>query len=270
MYKIGLIVEYNPLHNGHIYHINKVKELYPDSLIIVVMSGNFLQRGDTSLINKWDKTKLALMNGVDLVIELPFVFATQSADKFAHGAIQILDNLKVNKIVFGSECNDINILKSMASVQINNMKYDNLVKKYMKEGINYPTAMSYALEKICGNTVKLPNDILGVCYIKEILSLKSNMEPITIKRTNDYNSTQLNLNICSATAIRQALREKKDISKYVPEYTLSYIKKECFIENYFPFLKCSSNIFFNCLPLPDTILILFLSCSLSKLLSLIS
>ena len=94
MKKIGIIAEYNPLHNGHIYHIKKTKEQYPNSLIILVMAGNFLQRGDSSLINKWDKTKLALKFNIDLIVELPFVFATQGADKFAHGAIQILKNLK--------------------------------------------------------------------------------------------------------------------------------------------------------------------------------
>ena len=141
METIGIICEYNPFHNGHLYHLDKIKEMYSDSRIILVMSGNFLQRGDCSLINKWDKTRIALEFGVDLVVELPFVFATQSADVFAHGAISILNNLGVNKIVFGSECNDIDLLWKMADIQINNKQYDEYVCKYMDLGYNYPTSM---------------------------------------------------------------------------------------------------------------------------------
>ena len=236
MINVGIICEYNPFHNGHIYHINKVKELFPDSRIILVMSGNFLQRGDVSLINKWDKTKIALNHGIDLVVELPFVFATQGADKFAHGAIQILDKLGVDKIVFGSECNDIDFLKNLADVQINNKKYDSLVKNYVDEGINFPSAMSKALIDLCGKTVDNPNDILGLCYIKELLLLNSSIEPICIKRTNDYHSTNLD-SICSASAIREAIKSDKDISSFVPSDSFEFINNKCFIENYFSFLK---------------------------------
>lgn len=236
MINVGIICEYNPFHNGHIYHINKIKEMYPDSRVILVMSGNFLQRGDTSLINKWDKTKIALNHGIDLVVELPFVFATQGADKFAHGAIQILNNLGVDKVVFGSECNNIDLLKKLANIQINNKDYDLLVKKYVDKGINYPTAMSMALKDLGGNTIDNPNDILGLCYIKELLILNSNIEPICIKRTSDYHSNEL-CDICSASAIREAIRFNKDISNYIPSDSLQYINKNCNIDNYFSFLK---------------------------------
>ena len=236
MINVGIICEYNPFHNGHIYHINKVKELYPNSRIILVMSGNFLQRGDTSLINKWDKTKIALNHGVDLVIELPFVFATQGADKFAHGAIEILNSLGVDKLVFGSECNDIELLKYLANIQVNNKDYDLLVKKYVDEGINYPTAMSMALKDLGCDTIDNPNDILGLCYIKELISLNSKIEPVCIKRTSDYHSNQLD-SICSASAIREAIRLNKDISNYVPSDSLECINKKCSIDNYFSFLK---------------------------------
>ncbi len=236
MVNVGIICEYNPFHNGHIFHINEVKRLYPDSRIILVMSGNFLQRGDVSLINKWDKTRIALEYGVDLVIELPFVFATQGADKFAHGSVQILDSLGVDKLVFGSECNDIDLLKRMANIQVNNTDYDLLVKKYVNDGINYPTAMSKALSDLGGVSIDNPNDILGLCYIKEIISLGSRIEPISIKRTSDYHSMDLN-NICSASAIRNAIKDGKNISKYVPTLSLKYINNDCFIDNYFKFLK---------------------------------
>ena len=103
MKKIGVIAEYNPFHNGHIYHLNKVKEMFPDSYLILVLIGNFTQRGEISIINKWNKTKIALEYGYDLVVELPFSFATQSASFYAKGAIEILDNLNCDYLVFGSE-----------------------------------------------------------------------------------------------------------------------------------------------------------------------
>jgi len=237
MVTIGIICEYNPFHNGHLYHINEIKKLYSDSRIILVMSGNFLQRGDVSLINKWDKTMLALENGVDLVIELPFVFATQGADIFAHGAIQILDNLGVDKIVFGSECNDIDLLKKMADIQINNSSYDDIVRNYLDVGYNYPSAMSMALEDIGGVSITEPNDILGLCYIKEIMLQNSKIEAISIKRTNGYNDEVLNGNIVSAKAIRKAIFNNDDISKFVPHDSYKYINKKCFIDNYYSFLQ---------------------------------
>lgn len=236
MLTIGIICEYNPFHNGHIYHIKKIKELYKDSRIILIMSGNFLERGDVSIINKWDKTKIALNHNIDLVVELPFVFATQSADIFAHGAIQILDNLKVDKLIFGSECNDISLLTNLANIQLNNEEYDKLVKKYTNDGINYPTAMSKALKDCGGTLINNPNDILALCYIKEIISMNSNIEPISIKRTSDYHSNKLNT-ICSATAIREAIKNNKDISAFVPSDTINYINKKCFMDNYYSFLK---------------------------------
>lgn len=235
MTTIGIICEYNPFHNGHIYHIRKIKEMYKDSIIILVMSGNFTQRGDVSLIDKWDKTKIALENNIDLVIELPFVFATQGADIFAKGAIQILNNLKVDKLIFGSECNDINELTKLAQIQLQE-DYNNLVKKYTNEGTNYPTATSKALKQFGKKEIKMPNDILGLCYIKEIIKQKSSIEPITIKRTNDYHEKKLE-QISSATAIREAIKNNKNIKKYIPKESLKHINKNAFIDNYFNYLK---------------------------------
>ena len=235
MTTIGIICEYNPFHNGHIYHIKKIKELYPNSTIILVMSGNFTQRGDTSLINKWDKTKIALENKIDLVIEMPFVFSTQGADIFAKGGIQILNNLKVDKLIFGSESNNIEQLTKCAKIQLTE-EYDKKTLEYVNNGLNYPTATSLALKELGGTQIEDPNDILGICYIKEIIKQKSNIEPITIKRTNNYHDKHLN-KISSATAIRKALKENKDIKKYIPKETIKNINKDCFIENYYKYLK---------------------------------
>ena len=108
---IGIIAEYNPFHKGHLYQINKIKELYPESIIIVITSSSFCQRGEISILNKWDKTAIALENGIDLVLELPFVFSSQSADIFAKGALKVLNELKITKLVFGSESNDLRNFK---------------------------------------------------------------------------------------------------------------------------------------------------------------
>ena len=236
MKKIGIICEYNPFHNGHLYHLKKIKEKYPDSLIVLVMSSCFTQRGNISILTKEEKTKIALSYGIDLIVELPFVFASQSADVFAKGAISILKELDVDYLVFGSETNDVTKLEEMANVQLNDSQYEKLVKEYIKEGISYPTAMSKAIKKITNLDITTPNDLLGLSYIKEIIRQKTKIIPITIKRTNDFHSTDLKGQIVSATAIRKALKEDKDIKDFVPEITYNFLKnkKE---NNYYPLLK---------------------------------
>lgn len=238
METVGIICEYNPFHNGHIYHLKKVKELFPDSLIILVMSGNFTQRGIPSIINKWDKTEIALNYGVDLVIELPFMFATQSADIFAKGAISILKELKAEYLVFGSESNNIDNLIKLANISLYDGNYQIQIKKYLDEGDNYPTALSKAFKDFNLDTVNTPNDLLGLCYIKEILKQDANIKPITIKRTNDYHDEDINTSISSATSIRKACQDKINIDNTVPK-EVAYLLKESnfFQENYFPFLK---------------------------------
>ena len=233
---IGIICEYNPFHNGHLYHINKIKELYNDSTIILVMSGSVTERGDLSIINKWDKTDIALTYGIDLVVELPYKFSCESADTFCYGSMKILNILGVDKIVFGSECNDINRIKEIANLQLNNSNYNNIVKDYMKQGLNYPTALANSIKDILGITINTPNDILGLGYVKEIIKNNYNIEPISIKRDNDYNSLELS-NICSATAIRNAIYNKEDISKYVPKYSYNLLTNTRFLEDYYPYIK---------------------------------
>lgn len=231
---IGIICEYNPFHNGHLYHINKIKNKYPNSIIILVMSGNVTERGDLSIINKWDKAEIALKHKIDLVIELPFKFASQSADIFAKGALQILNELKVDKIIFGSECNDKELLYKIAEKQLTN-EYNELVKKYLDK-FSYPDAMGKALAKLINISITSPNDILGISYIKEIISNKYNIDFETIKRTNDYNSRLLE-NISSATSIREAIKKDIDIKKYVPSNTSIYINRLLDLDNYFDLIK---------------------------------
>ena len=237
MKRIGIIAEYNPFHLGHLYQVKKIKEIYQDSIIIAIISTNFTQRGDISIINKWDKTKICLENNIDLVLELPTLYATQSSDIFAYGAMKILNEFKIDTLVFGSESNDINKLKNLASIQLNNQEYDNLVKKYLDEGINYPTAMSKALKELSDITIDKPNDLLGLSYIKEIIKNNYNIEPISIKRTNDYHDSEINNQIISANLIRKLYQENKDISLYVPKITNNYLYKNIKIDNAYNLLK---------------------------------
>lgn len=233
---IGIICEYNPFHYGHLYHLNKIKEMYPNSNIILVLSGWITERGDLSLIDKFKKADIALHYGVDLVVELPFKFI-QSADFFAKGSIDILNKLNCDTIVFGSESNDIENLKYLADIQLNNKKYNNLVKEYVKEGINYPTALSKALKNITGKTVDTPNDLLGLSYIREIIKNNYSINPVSIKRDSNYNSKTIEGKITSATSIRELLKNKKNVKKYVPKYSYKYLKDVLFIEDYFEYLK---------------------------------
>jgi len=236
MRKIGIICEYNPFHNGHIYHLNKIKELYPDSMIIMVMSGNFTQRGIPSIIDKFDKTEIALKYGVDLVIELPFVFATQGADIFAKGSIELLTKLNIDTLVFGSESNDISNLLELADISLSK-EYNDEVKKHLNSDINYPTALNLAFKKFNKEGINNPNDLLALSYIKELKLHKSNVEIVSIPRTNSYNSLELD-DISSATAIREAIINNKDISFTVPSETMDKLNKDIYLQNdYFNSLK---------------------------------
>ena len=237
---VGIIAEYNPFHNGHLYHIEKVKEMFPDSPIILVLGGNFTERGDISILDKWEKTAIAIKNGIDLVVELPFAFSCASADIFAKGSIDILNHLGVTDLVFGSESDDIEGIKKLVETELSNPDFDNLVQVYLRMGYNYPTSLSKALEDITGDCFKLPNDILGISYVKAIYSNNYKITPHTIKRTNDYHSKELdNMSINSATSIREALLNNKDIKNGVPSITYDYLKNKKIpkLDDYFNLLK---------------------------------
>lgn len=234
---IGIICEYNPFHLGHLHQIKKIKETIPDSLIICIFNGTFMQRGEVSIINKWDKTRICLEYGIDMVVELPFVFATQSSDIFAHGALKILNNLHVDTLVFGSESNNVEILKTLAMTQINNEAFDNKVREYLDKGVNYPTALSKTLEVITKYRIKEPNDILAVSYIKEIIKNNYSIEPVAIKRTNDYHGEIISGDIINASLIRKMLTNGNDVSKYVPRATLKYLNDIPSKDKYYSLLK---------------------------------
>ena len=233
---IGIICEYNPFHYGHLLHLKKIKEMYKDANIILAMSGWITQRGDLSLIDKFSKTEIALEYGVDLVVEIPFKFI-QSADYFAKGAIKILNLLGCDKIVFGSESNNADDLKEMAQIQLDSSEYNNIIKNSINSKENYPTILSNALFSLTGKTINTPNDLLGLCYTREIIENNYNIDIVTIKRKNNYNSLKLEGKITSATSIREQLKKKKSIKKYVPHIVEKKLKNVIFLEDYFHFLK---------------------------------
>jgi len=233
MEAVGIICEYNPLHKGHIHHIEETKKLFPGRAIVLVLNGYFLERGEISILSKENKTKLALIYGVDLVVELPFIFGSQSADIFADASIKILKHLGVKYLVFGSESNNIELLEKVATIQ-ESQEYNNKVKDYLNEGVNYPTALAKALN--ISEDIFKPNDLLGISYIKAIKKNKCDIKPVTIKRTSDYHDTNSNSEIISASNIRNKIKLKQDISLYVPRKVNKLIENIS-LNDLFPFIK---------------------------------
>ena len=199
----GIIVEYNPFHNGHKYHIEKTKELTNPDLLIAVCTGNYNQRGDVSIINKFDKAKAALENGVDLIVELPYIYTVQNGYVFGENAVKILDKLNCDTLVFGSETNNLDELKKYSELEVDVTR----LKQLLHDGNSYPK--SYGL--LSGSLY--PNDMLAVTYLKALQNTK--IKPLSIQRTNDYHDNQLDI-ISSASAVRKAVKEGKDISKTTP------------------------------------------------------
>ena len=238
MEKVGIICEYNPFHNGHIYHLKKIKEMFPNCFITLILSSSFTERGELSFLTKWDKTKIALKYGVDLVIELPFIFATQSADVFSGSAISILEKLDMDCLIFGSETNDVEIFKNLVSTMLYNKEYDKLVKKFLDLGNSYPSSVSKALYDLTNTKLIYSNDILAISYIKTIMLNNYKIKPLTIKRTNNYLSTSLTLDISSATSIRKAYLDNQDIRNQVPPITFKLLDiNKNYMDNYFYLLK---------------------------------
>ena len=223
MKALGLIVEYNPLHNGHIHHIKQsIKKSNPD-ITIAVMSGHFTQRGEPTLTNKWNRTKMALEQDIDIVIELPYAYSNQSADLFAKGAISILTHLQIDEIIFGSESGNIEELTNLETLT-RSPEFQNNIKTHIKSGLSLPKA--YAKEN--AKLDNLPNNTLGIHYIKAIKDLNSTITPQTLTRTNsNYNDpTPNHSQIASATAIRNLLIQNQDITPYTPTSTSQILEQD--------------------------------------------
>lgn len=225
----GIIVEYNPFHNGHKYHLEKAKE--QGNVVIAVMSGDYVQRGEPAIINRWSRAEMALKNGVDIVIELPVFYSCQSAEIFARGAIGILEILKVESIVFGSEEGNIEKLESILSLEETKEFKEKLLDN-LKKGNSYPTSYGKALECLQGDLKLLSNDILALEYMRAIKRNKSFIKGIPLKREKvGYHEKKSCDNIMSATGIREKITKKEDYKDYIPEASNIILEKEIFEGN---------------------------------------
>lgn len=254
---LGLVVEYNPFHNGHLYHIQEAKRLSGADHVVCVMSGNFIQRGEPAIINKWARTKMALYCGIDLVIELPISHAMSSAESFSYGSVKILNDLGIiDYICFGSEngsIEDLDILSSVLTMEP--LLYKALLKEELDRGLSFPASRENALLRYfssdeyrlskentslqwehrlssddVGEILGCSNNILGIEYLKALKKLNSRIKPLTIKRiSNSYNDENITGNISSATSIRKLLSEDslhKALSCVLPETSYNIIKEE--------------------------------------------
>lgn len=255
MKAVGVVVEYNPFHNGHLFHVHQAKKQFDADIAIAAMSGNFLQRGEPALVSKWARTKMALAAGVDIVFELPYRYATQHAEVFAEGAVSILSAAGADILCFGSESGDLETFKrTIAFLAENDDRFQEKIRLYSAEGNSYPKSIALAFQSLfpSENFVDLsqPNNILGMHYMQAILRQESPMEAQTITRKSSgyHDEYFASATIASATSIRKALfgaaGEMESIRQYVPESTYSYLiqyKREYggfhSWENYWPLLK---------------------------------
>lgn len=220
----GITAEYNPFHNGHIYQIEKTREQTQCDVLIAAMSGNFVQRGEPAIVGKFDRAEAAVRGGIDVVIELPYVCATQSANNFASGAITLLKLAGANMISFGSECANLENLLEIAETPIN----PDHLHQSMDTGMSFPR--SYSLL----TTEMRPNDILAVAYLKEIAG--TDIEPVLIPRTTNYLDDELH-ETASALAIRTALQHNRDILDTTPMKQTLLATPQAFFEKYYPYLR---------------------------------
>ncbi len=221
----GLITEYNPFHKGHLHHIQEARRLTNCDVLIIVMSGHFMQRGEPAIVDKWKRTQAALENGVDIVIELPYIASVQDASRFAKHAVNLLNIAGCTDIVFGSESNDFEFMQEIADLPIN---VDHL-KESLKQGMSYPQAYNMIHGPFH------PNDILGIAYLKAIKN--TNIKAHTIQRTNAYHSEDIHEAIASASAIRKALFNHEDIGDQSPMKDLLLSSELNSLSKFYPYLR---------------------------------
>ena len=254
---LGIIAEYNPMHTGHIYHINEAKKITNSDYVIAIMSGSFTEQGNIAMLDKFTRAKEAINSGVDLVIELPTIYAVSDGGSFANKAIQILNDLNiVDSICFGAETDNISKLNNIANtIVVNEEKIWDDIKENLKKGISFANARNEALKIFLKddeiNLVNTPNNILGIEYLKSIITLNSNITPYCIKReSNDFNDNIITQEYTSSTSIRKYLEDGKDIqniSEYISKNTLNSIlnSKVLFNKDIFEILKYKIITMFN-------------------------
>ena len=224
---LGIIAEYNPFHNGHLYHLNQSKEMTGAEISIVAMSGNFMQRGQVAIADKWKRAEAAIRCGADLVVEIPVVFACNSAPYFAKGGVEILEALGADYISFGSESGNIKELLNISrEMELLDDEIEEYVKMGVKNGLSYPRAREEAVKEMIGDEaaelINNPNNILALEYIKNI----ETSEIITVKRQGPgYNDLDVTDELASATAIRYLMEEKEDVCGLMPKESASVILK---------------------------------------------
>ena len=228
---IGIVCEFNPFHKGHKHLIDSVKK--SGDTVVCVMSGNFVQRGEPALFPKETRVKAALVNGADIVLELPFVYATASAEIFAYNAVKILNDFGCDKLAFGTESASVEALNNAVEI-LNDNSFDDKIKKHLEDGISYPTARQLAFNEYGTDfDISTPNNILALEYVKAIKKLNSEMIPVPVTRIGaGYNDRKSVDGIASATHIRQLINNNEDFSQFVPENTIQLYKDELQNGNY--------------------------------------
>ncbi|MGB4588379.1 MAG: nucleotidyltransferase [Clostridiaceae bacterium] len=228
---VGIISEYNPFHKGHAYQIEKTKEDTGATHVVALMSGNFVQRGMPSIIDKYERAEMALLGGADLVLELPSVYALSSAEFFAEGGVRILDALKgIDILSFGSEEGELKDLYTLADFLTKEpAAYQDFLRKELDSGKSYATARNIALKKFLPEVdetiIQSPNNILGIEYLKALIRLDSKIEPYTLKRKGKgyHDLTLTESHFASATALRKGIMEEESIEEYIPKAIFSYL-----------------------------------------------
>ncbi len=232
---LGIIAEYNPFHNGHLYHLEESKRQANAEFSVCVMSGNFTQRGNTAIVDKWSRARMAIESGVDLVIELPLIYSISSAENFAFGSMSILNKLGiVDAVSFGSETGDVSILNAFAEILYDEPKeYLSLLEHELAKGVSYAKAREKAILMYLSdirkyaNVLSNPNNILGIEYLKALKYLKSEIKPLTIKREDvGHNSTKIVNGIASSSTIRKYINKPDVLSQVVPESTFSILDEK--------------------------------------------
>lgn len=229
----AIICEYNPLHNGHLYQINHIKKSYPDGVIIAIMSSNFTQRAEPAVISKWARAKTALLNGIDLVIELPVIWSMASAKYFAYAGVYLANSLGVvDDLSFGCECDDLYTLSRIANI-INHEDFNISIKSFLSKGMSYPSARYNALKELsCTNTANIlngANNILAIEYLSALKSLNSKITPKPLKRKEVlHDSNNVKNNFASASYIRNFILNHKtdDVKKLIPENSYNILIEE--------------------------------------------
>lgn len=234
---LGIIAEYNPFHNGHMYHLKSALTKTDADYTVCVMSGNFIQRGEPALFNKFIRADMAINCGIDLIIELPVYYSVSTAEKFAYAGVKLLNECGANYISFGCETADVSQLISISNLLLNETyEYKNELKKQLNLGLSYPDARSKVISKllnISSNITNQPNNILAIEYLKALTQINPIITPIPIERVDsNYYDTDSKTNILSATGIREKLKHSEDIDIFMPQSTLSLMKDPVFLKDF--------------------------------------